>query len=314
MVFSSLSQHWALSRGQWALPSASPSLHLLSFLSRLSFPFVSFHSWSCHPSHHSPSPHPPNGSWALGLERERPVSVAVSPQSWLMSVCHWESAAPLDYTWGPPKVNATTVCGVKGISQLPEAIPQRAGCVLEGILQKQSEEWLSSVVLLLSGLQLPEINPLVIHHGCVYPCDIVWSVFSHLTQEGYGSKERIVYIPNGNWVFGVVMCSPLVLRKEAHEQSCVYTSRRRHLALNQAGEFQRHCWYEIHWQTARAHLLNFIEYTLSKSCFSLLKWLLTKTSLLKANFNYQSIIKFKLQIPECLFRQTKINTITWSSW
>lgn len=138
------------------------------------------------------------------------------------------------------------MCGVKGISQLPEAIPQRAGSALEGVLQKESEEWLSSVILLLSGLQLTEINPLVIHHGCVYPCDIVWSVFSHLTQEGYGSKERIVYILNGNWVFGVVMCSPLVLRKEAHEQSCVYTSRRRHLALNQPGEFQRHCWYEIH--------------------------------------------------------------------
>lgn len=73
--------------------------------------------------------------------------------------------------------------------------------LLRALFCRKSEEWISSVVLLLSGLQLIEINPLVIHHGCVYPCDAVWSVFSHLTQEGYGSKERIVYIPNGNWVF-----------------------------------------------------------------------------------------------------------------
>lgn len=221
-------------------------------------PLLSTSSSSCHTclsplcpfnpvpvtTHLSPSPDPPNGSWVLGFECACPylsgcltteVAHGSPPgnQQCLLITCEVL-----------PKVSATTICGMEfeGISQRPKAIPQRADCALEGIvLQEQNEGWLSSVILLPSGLYLIKINPLVIHHGHVYPWDAAWSVFPHLTQEGYGSKERIVCIPNGNWAFDYVICFSLVFRKGAHEESCV-CSPRRHLVRHQAGEFQRQCW------------------------------------------------------------------------
>ena len=46
------------------------------------------------------------------------------------------------------------------------------------------------VQLLLFRLKFIEINQLVIHHWCVYLCDTVWSLFSHLTQEDYESERE----------------------------------------------------------------------------------------------------------------------------
>ena len=60
----------------------------------------------------------------------------------------------------------------------------------------------------------------------------------------------IDYIPNWNWIFGHVICFPLVLEKGVSEDSSLCASVRC-LALNQAGEFQKHRWCEIQCLLAR---------------------------------------------------------------